>query len=288
MVSGPARAPARGLAQPRQSRARARLGALRDECGPQPASLLAQPLPLSRPRTPLPRTSPPLASRRRPAGTMDARRRSTRTVSRQPRPAQRGACPCAAASRRAPRRASQRVAPDGVLQARAELLAPQLLGTALAHEPSLRPRCPVMIRIRAGRLFQIEYAVAAIDNAAPAVGVLAKDGIVIAGEKKVLSKLLATPKSSEKMATVDEHIVCAVAGLTSGETGAAHPRGLPRHARLRGLRCSLPAAGRRPLRAPVPLLLLPPVQSPRPPPRCLPPRGPTRASECRSQTPTFC
>ncbi|KAA0161736.1 hypothetical protein FNF27_06549 [Cafeteria roenbergensis] len=66
-----------------------------------------------------------------------------------------------------------------------------------------------------GRLFQIEYAVAAIDNAAPAVGVLAKDGIVIAGEKKVLSKLLATPKSSEKMATVDEHIVCAVAGLTS-------------------------------------------------------------------------
>lgn len=69
-------------------------------------------------------------------------------------------------------------------------------------------------------MFQIEYAVAAIDNAAPAVGVLAKDGIVIAGEKKVLSKLLATPKSSEKMATVDEHVVCAVAGLTSGETCA--------------------------------------------------------------------
>jgi 20S proteasome alpha/beta subunit len=73
----------------------------------------------------------------------------------------------------------------------------------------------------AGRLLQIENAVAAIDHAAPAVGVLAKDGIVIAGEKKVLSKLLAPPRSSEKMAKIDDHIVCAVAGLTSGEWGRA-------------------------------------------------------------------
>lgn len=71
--------------------------------------------------------------------------------------------------------------------------------------------------ILAGRLYQIEYAVTAIDNAAPAVGVLCKDGVVIAGEKKVLSKLLAPPKSSEKMTKIDEHIFCAVAGLTSGE-----------------------------------------------------------------------
>lgn len=39
--------------------------------------------------------------------------------------------------------------------------------------------------VTAGRLFQVEYAIAAIQNAAAAVGVLTAHGIVIAGEKKV-------------------------------------------------------------------------------------------------------
>jgi 20S proteasome subunit alpha 3 len=33
-----------------------------------------------------------------------------------------------------------------------------------------------------GHLYQVEYAVKAIDNAGGAVGILAKDGVVIAGE----------------------------------------------------------------------------------------------------------
>ena len=55
----------------------------------------------------------------------------------------------------------------------------------------------------------------AIDNAGACVGVLAKDGIVIASEKKAVSKLLAKSKRSEKIYTIDAHVVCAVAGLTS-------------------------------------------------------------------------
>lgn len=67
----------------------------------------------------------------------------------------------------------------------------------------------------AGRLFQVEYAIAAIQNAAAAVGIQTKEGVVVAGEKKIASKLLAPPKSSEKMYKLDEHAFCAVAGLTS-------------------------------------------------------------------------
>ncbi|KAJ0399905.1 hypothetical protein P43SY_008111 [Pythium insidiosum] len=66
-----------------------------------------------------------------------------------------------------------------------------------------------------GRLFQVEYAMQAIDNAGSAVGILAKDGVVIAAEKKTVSKLLAPSKSSEKTIKLDDHILCAVAGLTA-------------------------------------------------------------------------
>jgi len=45
--------------------------------------------------------------------------------------------------------------------------------------------------------------------------VLSRDGVVIAGEKKVVSKLLALPKSSEKLVKIDSHVGCCVAGLTS-------------------------------------------------------------------------
>jgi len=66
-----------------------------------------------------------------------------------------------------------------------------------------------------GRLFQVEYALEAIGNAIPAVGILAKDGLVIVVEKDNKNKLLAPPKRSEKTYLIDEHILCAVAGLTA-------------------------------------------------------------------------
>ncbi|KAL3699955.1 hypothetical protein R1sor_017977 [Riccia sorocarpa] len=64
-----------------------------------------------------------------------------------------------------------------------------------------------------GRLYQVEYAMEAISNAGAAIGVLAKDGVVLAAEKRVISKLLATSKSTEKMYKIDDHVACAVAGI---------------------------------------------------------------------------
>mmetsp|Transcript_6945 Transcript_6945/g.9641 ORF Transcript_6945/g.9641 Transcript_6945/m.9641 type:complete len:139 (+) Transcript_6945:35-451(+) len=66
-----------------------------------------------------------------------------------------------------------------------------------------------------GRLFQVEYAMEAINQAGSTVGVLAEDGVVLAGEKKTTSKLLDQAKQHEKLFKVDGQKFCAVAGLTS-------------------------------------------------------------------------
>ncbi|EAL66781.1 proteasome subunit alpha type 4 [Dictyostelium discoideum AX4] len=67
-----------------------------------------------------------------------------------------------------------------------------------------------------GRVYQVEYAMTAIRHAGATVGILAKDGIVLAAEKKTTAKLLDSSTSiSEKMFKIDEHVVCAVAGITS-------------------------------------------------------------------------
>lgn len=68
---------------------------------------------------------------------------------------------------------------------------------------------------RAGRLFQVEYAMEAISQSGLAVGVLTKEGVVLAAEKRMSSKLLDTGKTPEKMYKIDDHIACAVAGITS-------------------------------------------------------------------------
>ena len=65
-----------------------------------------------------------------------------------------------------------------------------------------------------GRFFK-SIRMQAINNAASALGLLCSDGIVLAVEKRVQSKLLEKPKTSEKMYKIDNHIACAVAGLTS-------------------------------------------------------------------------
>lgn len=55
----------------------------------------------------------------------------------------------------------------------------------------------------------------AISHAGTAVGILSKEGVVLAAEKKVTSKLLETKAASEKMYRIDDHIACAVAGITA-------------------------------------------------------------------------
>ncbi|KAG0639453.1 nucleophile aminohydrolase [Tuber brumale] len=74
-----------------------------------------------------------------------------------------------------------------------------------------------------GRLYQVEYALEAISHAGTALGVLAKDGIVLAAERKVTSKLLEQDTSAEKLYILNEemdldeysNMICAVAGMTA-------------------------------------------------------------------------
>lgn len=51
---------------------------------------------------------------------------------------------------------------------------------------------------------QVEYANKAVDNSGTAIGLRVKDGIVLAVEKLVQSKLLV-PGANKRIATVDLH-----------------------------------------------------------------------------------
>jgi len=66
-----------------------------------------------------------------------------------------------------------------------------------------------------GRLYQVEYAIAATKDSGPALGVLGQDCVLLVGEKKVSAKLLDQTKQPEKLFEIDDHICCAVAGVTS-------------------------------------------------------------------------
>mmetsp|Transcript_10758 Transcript_10758/g.17828 ORF Transcript_10758/g.17828 Transcript_10758/m.17828 type:complete len:257 (+) Transcript_10758:97-867(+) len=66
-----------------------------------------------------------------------------------------------------------------------------------------------------GRLHQVEYAIEAINNAGTCVGILAKDGIVMASERRITSGLLAPSKTSEKTYQLANHACANVAGLTA-------------------------------------------------------------------------
>lgn len=76
-----------------------------------------------------------------------------------------------------------------------------------------------------GRLFQVEYAIEAIKLGSTAVGVCTSEGIVLAVEKRITSKLLE-PRSIDKIAEIDSHIACANSGLS------ADSRTLIEHARV--------------------------------------------------------
>eukprot|EP01013_Petalomonas_cantuscygni_P003695 TRINITY_DN13914_c0_g1_i1.p1 TRINITY_DN13914_c0_g1~~TRINITY_DN13914_c0_g1_i1.p1 ORF type:complete len:268 (+),score=56.80 TRINITY_DN13914_c0_g1_i1:255-1058(+) len=72
-----------------------------------------------------------------------------------------------------------------------------------------------------GHLYQVEYAIEAINHAGAAIGILTKEGVIIAAEKKVHSKLLEREVplldavTGEKFSKVDDHIAVGIAGLTS-------------------------------------------------------------------------
>lgn len=63
-----------------------------------------------------------------------------------------------------------------------------------------------------GRLYQVEYALEAISHAGTALGILANDGIVLAAERKVTSKLLEQDTSAEKLYILNEYVRINVYG----------------------------------------------------------------------------
>jgi len=72
-----------------------------------------------------------------------------------------------------------------------------------------------------GRLYQIEYAMEAISHAGTVLGVLAKDGVVLAAEKKVTGKLLDLTSdggyggSGEKIYMLNSNVIGGVAGINA-------------------------------------------------------------------------
>ena len=62
-----------------------------------------------------------------------------------------------------------------------------------------------------GRLFQIEYAREAVKRGTTSVGIISKEGVVFAVDKKIKSKLIV-PSSIEKIFKIDDHIATASSG----------------------------------------------------------------------------
>ncbi|CAX40684.1 20S proteasome component, putative [Candida dubliniensis CD36] len=63
-----------------------------------------------------------------------------------------------------------------------------------------------------GRNFQVEYAMKAVENGGTSIGIKCKDGIVLAVEKIIQSKLLI-PKKNKRIQTVDRNIGVVYSGL---------------------------------------------------------------------------
>lgn len=56
-----------------------------------------------------------------------------------------------------------------------------------------------------GRNFQVEYAVKAVENGGTSIGIRCKDGVVLAVEKVITSKLLKSG-ANKRIASVDRHL----------------------------------------------------------------------------------
>lgn len=66
-----------------------------------------------------------------------------------------------------------------------------------------------------GRLYQVEYALEAINNASITVGIITSEGVILGADKVFISKLIDKSKNFEKIYKIDNHIFCGVAGLNA-------------------------------------------------------------------------
>jgi proteasome alpha subunit len=63
-----------------------------------------------------------------------------------------------------------------------------------------------------GRLYQVEYASKIVEQGSPGVGIIYADGVILAADKNVQSKLVI-PESIEKIFKIDNNIAVVSAGL---------------------------------------------------------------------------
>jgi len=61
---------------------------------------------------------------------------------------------------------------------------------------------------------KVEYAIEAVKHGSTVIGIETTEGVVLAVEKRLTSPLLE-PKSIEKIMEIDEHVGCAMSGLTA-------------------------------------------------------------------------
>ena len=66
-----------------------------------------------------------------------------------------------------------------------------------------------------GRLLQVENAIKNIGNAGLCLGIVTKEGIILACEKESISKLYEKGRHSDKIYTIDRNIVAGVGGLSA-------------------------------------------------------------------------
>jgi 20S proteasome subunit alpha 7 len=65
-----------------------------------------------------------------------------------------------------------------------------------------------------GRIFQVEYASKAVENAGTALGLKCSNGVVLCVEKPLLNRMLL-PSSSRRIHTIDSHSGVAITGFVS-------------------------------------------------------------------------
>ncbi|SBS86944.1 proteasome subunit alpha type-4, putative, partial [Plasmodium malariae] len=66
-----------------------------------------------------------------------------------------------------------------------------------------------------GRLYQVEYALEAINNASITIGIITDEGVILGADKVFISKLIDKANNFEKIYKIDNHIFCGVAGLNA-------------------------------------------------------------------------
>eukprot|EP00744_Colponema_vietnamica_P001093 GILI01001848.1.p1 GENE.GILI01001848.1~~GILI01001848.1.p1 ORF type:complete len:274 (+),score=82.46 GILI01001848.1:71-823(+) len=63
-----------------------------------------------------------------------------------------------------------------------------------------------------GRVFQVEYAMKAVDNSSTAIGLRCKDGVILGVEKLIQSKMLVEG-TNRRVFSVDKHVGIAISGM---------------------------------------------------------------------------